>query len=364
MYIVKEFSVYYIFLSYVSAVLGSYVSMTLVDEVRLSETKKQFYFWLTCAAVAIGGAGIWTMHFIGMQSLSIEGRVVAYDITLTLASIVISIFVPWLALYFIAVHLNAQALGKKQIAYSRHWMVLRICVSGVCCGIGISGMHYSGMAAMVIDRGRPIYSPGVVVASVVIGLIASTAALWIVFFMRGITLRIIASFIMGIAVCGLHYTGMVAVNYVDDPTRALPVELPLHLIHGDSLGLYADVTSSVIRFLLLGLVYASELLRGRQIEDHYLIARGKLILYEPLVAEELPLPKKFSRKADGWSKFRAAFKLGASDALSLVQLYSNNNNNEQTNKQMGKSSGLDPHLPSTEVNPPLVKVNTLTMGIR
>lgn len=45
---------------------------------RLADTKKQFYFWLTWAAVAIGGSGIWTMHFVGMQSLSLADRAIAY----------------------------------------------------------------------------------------------------------------------------------------------------------------------------------------------------------------------------------------------------------------------------------------------
>lgn len=49
--------------------------------------------------------------------------------------------------------------------------------------------------------------------------------------------------------------------------------------------------SSVVRFLLLGLVYASELLRGRQMENYYMLARDKLLDYEPVIVNQFPVPK-------------------------------------------------------------------------
>lgn len=71
----------------------------------------------------------------------------------------------------------------------------------------------TGMAAMVVDKAYPIYNIGIIVGSVLTGVFASTVALWVVFFLRGVTQRVVVSFIMGVAVCGMHYTGMTAVEY-------------------------------------------------------------------------------------------------------------------------------------------------------
>jgi len=47
---------------------------------------------------------------------------------------------------------------------------------------------------------------------VVIAIVASVAALWLAFNLRGSAQRVGSAFIMGLAVCGMHYTGMAAVE--------------------------------------------------------------------------------------------------------------------------------------------------------
>jgi NO-binding membrane sensor protein with MHYT domain len=50
------------------------------------------------------------------------------------------------------------------------------------------------------------------VVSVVIAIVAGTAALWIGTWVRGSAATVGAALVMGVAVCGMHYTGMAALR--------------------------------------------------------------------------------------------------------------------------------------------------------
>jgi hypothetical protein len=56
------------------------------------------------------------------------------------------------------------------------------------------------------------YNPGLVAASVIIAVIAGTAALWMALRLDSVWSTFIASLIAGVAVNGMHYTGMAAVH--------------------------------------------------------------------------------------------------------------------------------------------------------
>jgi NO-binding membrane sensor protein with MHYT domain len=78
----------------------------------------------------------------------------------------------------------------------------RLVADGVVAGIGVACMHYMGEAAMSMpDSVR--YNTVLVVLSVIIAVIASTAALWAGTQVRGIGATIVASLVMGVAVTGM-----------------------------------------------------------------------------------------------------------------------------------------------------------------
>jgi Bacterial signalling protein N terminal repeat len=87
----------------------------------------------------------------------------------------------------------------------------RLLLAGLITGIGVASMHYSGMAAMEMQA-RMSYNPAVLVLSVIIAVVASTAALWAALRLRGIWSTLGAALIMGVAVSGMHYTGMAAMH--------------------------------------------------------------------------------------------------------------------------------------------------------
>ena len=189
-------------LSLLVAILASYTALDLASRITASAGAAAAA-WLLGGAFAMG-MGIWSMHFIGMLAFSLPIPM-AYDVGITIASMLIAIVVSGFAL----------------LTVTRNTMSMRrLAAGGVLMGIGICSMHYTGMAAMEVLPGIR-YDAMLFAASVVIAIAASTTALWISFTLRSrVTNRIYArmgsAVIMGVAIVGMHYTGMAAAIFAPD----------------------------------------------------------------------------------------------------------------------------------------------------
>ncbi|MGW6426453.1 MHYT domain-containing protein [Nocardia sp. NPDC055053] len=175
--------------------------------------------WLIAAAVAIGGAAIWVMHFTAMLGVSIAGAPIRYDVPMTLLSAVIAIGV-------VLIGLTIVTRGRRQ--------PVTLPLGGAITGLGVAAMHYLGMRA--VRTGAEIaYRPELVVLSIVIAVVAATAALWFQLHVRGLVKTAGAALVMSVAVCGMHYTAMAAMRArhgagVPAVDGVAPVQLLLPLI--------------------------------------------------------------------------------------------------------------------------------------
>jgi len=124
------------------------------------------------------------------------GIPVAYDPVLTIASLIVAIIAPAIGLFIV---------GRSDGG------LLNLPLGGVLTGLGVTLMHYTGMAAMIMPA-KISYDPTLFIASIVIAIVAATVALWLAFNLRGNLQRFGSAFVMGIAVCGMHYTGMYALK--------------------------------------------------------------------------------------------------------------------------------------------------------
>ncbi len=181
------------------AMLASYTALDLAGRVT-SAQGRAVALWISGGAVAMG-IGIWSMHFIGMIAFSLPIDL-GYDLTITLLSLAIAILASGFALWLVS---------QVQMPLW-HWLL-----GALVMGIGISSMHYLGMHALLMTPSI-VYDPWLVAASLVIAAGASAAALWIAFRLRQHTpyVRLArggASLIMGIAIVGMHYTGMAAASF-------------------------------------------------------------------------------------------------------------------------------------------------------
>ncbi|MDE1150792.1 MAG: MHYT domain-containing protein [Azospirillaceae bacterium] len=219
-----------VLLSYLTAVFASFVALNMAERMA-GATGRSRLAWHLGAACALGG-GIWSMHFIGMLAFQVAAPV-AWEPGLTLASLMT-------AIVFVAIGIEAVRHGRAGYG--------RFILAGAVVGLGIAAMHYTGMAAMEVP-GTVAYRPDLFALSVLIAMAAATVALMLAMTLRQGWQRALAALIMGVAICGMHYTGMAATILTLDPLVAGPMDVdrePLAII----------VACATYGLLLLALVAA------------------------------------------------------------------------------------------------------------
>ena len=190
-------------LSVLVAVIASYTALDLAGRVS-AKSGASSWFWLLGGAFSMG-TGIWAMHFVGMLAFHLPVPL-AYDVPINVLSWLIATAVSGVALYVV----RRPAMTAQNLS-----------VGAALMGTGICAMHYTGMAAM---RMTPpiVYDPALFIASVIIAIVASLAALWIAFQLRrkrpgtAILAKIGSALLMGFAIAGMHYTGMAAAEFAPD----------------------------------------------------------------------------------------------------------------------------------------------------
>ncbi len=226
-------------LAFALAVSASYVSLELAGRIKAS-TGRARVSWLGASAVAMGG-GIWSMHFVAMLGLllPVPGK---YDTALTVLSLVVAVLGAGAGFYLV--------FWRGQT----HSRFLR---AGAVMGLAVVAMHYIGMAALEVPAAVS-FDPPLVALSVVIAIAASCVALWLAFTLEHFALKLVSSFIMAVAVAGMHFTGMAAFLCVAPAGE----EGPLAAIYSANMAMGVIVTAGAI--LLTGFVLAQ---RDRHVRE-------------------------------------------------------------------------------------------------
>lgn len=229
------------------AIFASYVALNLAYTVTQARGRSQLA-WLAAGALAMG-VGIWSMHFVGMLAFEMPGMSMGYDIPLMVLSVVVAVLGSALGLHVISrpvVPTSAIVIGSTAMA------------------VAIAGMHYIGMYSMrmaaVIE-----WNYYLVTASVIIALGASLAALTILHRLRHRPDRLLhlglASTLMGFAIAGMHYTGMVAATFKHDHAQTIGDS---NLLVSSGLTLATISTTLLILILALASSIAQRVLSMRQ----------------------------------------------------------------------------------------------------
>ncbi|MYX33831.1 MULTISPECIES: MHYT domain-containing protein [unclassified Streptomyces] len=184
---------FYPLLAYVMAAVGSGLGLACAARFHARGLAKGWP-WLAAGALTLG-SGIWGMHFIAMLGFSVDRVQLRYDVPLTVLSLLVAVVIA--------------GSGMLVAGLRRTWAGLL--VGGVGAGIGVAAMHYLGMAALRFP-GTFDYTTSLVVLSLVIAVVAATAALWFTLRVTGARATVGASLVMAIAISGMHYTGMSAVS--------------------------------------------------------------------------------------------------------------------------------------------------------
>lgn len=227
--LVSQYDQLLVVISFVVAILASYTALNMAGRV-VGSTGIAARVWLTGGGIAMG-IGIWAMHFIGMLAMDVSMRL-NYDLMQTALSMFIAIGASLFALWLVS---------------RDHLRRRRLFTGAVILGSGIVAMHYTGMAALQVEPAI-VWDMRWVALSVVIALLASLAALWLTFRLRRdaaqvALMRAGAAVLMGMAIAGMHYTGMKAAQF--------PVQVHMH--HQGVNGSWLAVLVSVVALSILGI---------------------------------------------------------------------------------------------------------------
>jgi diguanylate cyclase (GGDEF)-like protein len=233
-----SYNYYLVALSLLVAMYASYTALDLAGRIRSTHgVQKKHFLWLLGGAVSMG-MGIWSMHFIGMLAFRMS-IALGYDPWITACSLLIAIVVSGFALYVV----TRDELSR-----------LRLAAGGVLMGLGVAAMHYTGMAALRMHPGIT-YRPLLFWISIAIAIVASWVALWIAFTLRDSSQRFVllkrcaAGFVMGLAIAGMHYTGMGAAMFQHGATCGASNGV-------DNNWLTFTVTASTLCVLTMTLIYS------------------------------------------------------------------------------------------------------------
>jgi diguanylate cyclase (GGDEF)-like protein len=215
------------------ASFAAYVALDLAKRVRGPDGRVARHWWLG-GSVAMG-LGIWCMHFVGMIAFSLP-IVLGYTVGYTVTSLGAAIAVSGVALY----HASRETLQARNLLGG-----------ALAMGAGICTMHYTGMAALDMAPGIA-WDVRLVAASALIAVVASAAALLIFFWMRRVDpermfgRQAAAALVMGLAICGMHYTGMAAAGF-----REGSVCLSSGALGGSTLSTFVVVSSLALLAITL-----------------------------------------------------------------------------------------------------------------
>jgi PAS domain S-box-containing protein len=225
------------------AVFTSGMALQLAGVARDSETAWWRQITILTGSLALG-AGVWSMHFIGMLAFQLCADV-RFDLGVTLLSMLPSLAASWVALSVLA---------------RRNLSLFQLCIGGVLVGAGIGAMHYSGMAAMQM---APLlrYDPWMFGVSILVAVGLAILALWVRFGLEGrlpaLWALLLSALVMGLAISGMHYTGMKAARFVGVAESDHPIAVV------DSLYLGAAISLITVA-LTVFVVAANALLRYRR----------------------------------------------------------------------------------------------------
>lgn len=266
-------------LSIAIAVLAAYTALDLAGRVTAA-TSWAKTAWLIGGAIVMG-IGIWSMHFVAMLAFSLP-ILMTYDMVTVLLSILPAILA------------SAGALFLASRPTMSFWQLI---LGGILMGIGIASMHYIGMSAMRMEADM-IYNPLLIGVSIAIAITASILALSVAFKLRTQTsisaglARIFGAVIMGLAIAGMHYTGMAAANFIPTNPKAIATGTMK-----DSLTWLA-VTIGIATFVILGFALLTSFVDRRLTQQVKLLEKQEIEARRSQLFTEITLQIRRSLKSE------------------------------------------------------------------
>lgn len=226
-------------LSVLLAVLGAFTALNLAQRVAVSRGVAA-RSWLGTGA-AVVGAAIWSAQYLWMLAFRLPVPVVHHAPTL-LFSLLFSVLVWFFALW---------------IASGPRVRGVRLAIAGLCMGIGIAAVHFTGLFAMQIIPAVQ-YDMQRVGTALGIAALAAWLALWLAFVLRqSCTLPMLiaragAGLFTGIAIASVFYFGVSAALFAPD-SYSLGAAAEPSVVDAEQLLQWIAAASALALLVVLGL---------------------------------------------------------------------------------------------------------------
>ncbi len=204
-----------VILSYIVAVFASLTATYLVGCIKgCNQCNKKY--WILSLAFTMGG-GIWSMHFIGMLAFKLP-LPVSYDLPITVLSLFISIIGAGCAIF--AIH--GKEFNKERIYFGS--LVLGIGISSM----HYTGMQAMIVPATMYFKFGWVGLSIIIAMTASWAALAVITRFGNQPETKGFPLKFAGSSLLGLGITGMHYTGMTAIHFVPNPILDSPLSIQVN----------------------------------------------------------------------------------------------------------------------------------------
>ena len=198
-----------IILGYIVVSAAAFATLDMAERQCHSENDNARRQWRILGACCLAG-GIWALHLISMLAFHAPLET-HYDAALTGLSLLLALLASWFAMHSL----------ERHVMSPRHYLQ-----AATFIGLGVTLMHYVGMAAMKTSAVQ-YYQTNLLVASLLFAIVASLLALVMARYFRNgsgtlhLAMKYGASLLMAGGIVATHFTGMAAMTLVIPADAAL-----------------------------------------------------------------------------------------------------------------------------------------------
>ena len=218
-------------------VTSTFATFFLYSRVPTSPAWRR-WIWLSMTGV-VAGSGIWTTHFVAMLAFK-TSLPTGFDALETLGSLGVAI-VSTAAGFAVA----SGAAERRPRA--------KVAIGGLIVGLGITFMHYVGMAGYR-TAGHLQWDGGFVLASVLVGAVFAAGALLVASTNADFRRLAMAAGLLSLGIIGMHFTGMTAVTILPDASVPVPASL---MSEGAMVAAAVAVTALILIVAIGGVAFDS-----------------------------------------------------------------------------------------------------------